>query len=54
MLYNEAVYISDASTTPLEPLNILKNLPEYDSYWELTPDTAAQPSYTDYYQSVVD
>lgn len=54
MLYNDAPYTGASESSSLAPLDILKNLPEYDSYWELTADTATQPSYTEYYDSVVD
>ena len=54
MLYNDSPVISPSSDNYL-PGDILKNLPDYDSYWQLTSQTnEVAPKYTDYYTSVTD
>jgi hypothetical protein len=48
MLYNSEAVNTEFTTESFAPLSILENLPDYDSYWELTEATSAS-DYSAYY-----
>ena len=62
MLYNEDSVVTLSASYSEEQYNnteILMNLPNYDSYWELTKtsstlESGAPKTYSDYYNEVVD
>ena len=53
MLYNSAAVNSTLTKESFAPLDILENLPDYNSYWKLEEATSVS-DYNAYYSQIVE